>query len=209
VLAVLLKIILNTMLIGSMLAFVGCSVLGAMAADNFMERMLRFGMLFSGGLVVLGAQAGGVSFSQFITNALSNTGAFSTVAGVAVPGAVGVCLGLFLVQSAHNGGIYAIRIMIFIGMLAAAQFAEIYANALNTHGLALGRTVLPNISFVVGILLCLALTLDPKNPQKGLRILSRMRSTQLDNSGSAAQPGYSGTEQNYRPGARPSSRPHG
>jgi len=199
VMVILLRILLNTMLIGSMLTFVGFSVLAALADRNFVERLLRFGMLFSGGLVVLGAEAGGVNFSQFITTSLSSTGAFPAIAGVVVPGVAGVAIGLFLLQSAHNGSIYAIRIMIFVGMLAAAQFAEIYAHALNAQGLALGRTVAPNISFVVGVLLCLALTLDPRDPKKGLRILRRMRSGQPDDSAPAAEPSGARPEPDHWP----------
>ena len=67
-LAAFLKILLNIMLIGSMLAFVTCSVLVTLGADNVFERLIRFGALFSGGLVILGAQVGGIGFSQFIVS---------------------------------------------------------------------------------------------------------------------------------------------
>ncbi len=101
----------------------------------------------------------------------------------------GVALGLFLLLSAYNGNIYTIRIIIFVGMLAAAQFAEIYAHALNAQGLSLGRTVAPNMSIVVGVLLCLALTFDPKNPKKGLQRLRRMQAGQpSDSVPDAAEP---------------------
>jgi hypothetical protein len=179
---ILLRIILNTMLIGSMLAFVSLSILAALNDKNPVERLIRFGMLFSGALVVLGAEAGGVNFSQFISDSLSSTGAFPAVTGVIIPGVAGVALGLFLLLSAYNGNIYTIRIIIFVGMLAAAQFAEIYAHALNAQGLSLGRTVAPNISFVVGVLLCLALTFDPKNPKMGLQRLRRMQAAQPSDS---------------------------
>lgn len=186
---ILLRIILNTMLISSMLAFVGLSILAALNDKNPVERLIRFGMLFSGALVVLGAEAGGVNFSQFISDSLSSTGAFPAVTGVIIPGVAGVALGLFLLLSAYNGNIYTIRIIIFVGMLAAAQFAEIYAHALNAQGLSLGRTVAPNISFVVGVLLCLALTFDPKNPKKGLQRLRRMQAGQpSDSVPDAAEP---------------------
>lgn len=186
---ILLRIILNTMLISSMLAFVGFSILAALNDKNPVERLIRFGMLFSGALVVLGAEAGGVSFSQFISDSLSSTGAFPAVTGVIIPGVAGVALGLFLLLSAYNGNIYTIRIIIFVGMLAAAQFAEIYAHALNAQGLSLGRTVAPNISFAVGVLLCLALTFDPKNPKKGLQRLRRMQAGQpSDSVPDAAEP---------------------
>ena len=201
-LAALLKVILNTMLIGSMLAFVAFSIIVALADKNFVERLLRFGMLFSGALVVLGAKAGGVNFSQFVTNSVSGTGAFPAVTGVVIPGAAGAGIGLFLLKAAHNGSIYAIRIMIFVGMLAAAQFAEIYAQALNAQGIALGRTVAPNISFVVGVLLCLGLTLDPRNPKRGVSIFRNMRSGTTEDPVRPVQPSFVWPDEDYGPGRR-------
>jgi hypothetical protein len=165
VLAAFLSVVLNIMLIGSMLAFVGYSARVCLSADNPGERMMRFGSLFAGALVVLGAQAGGVGFSQFIIRSMSDSG----VAVTAVSGATGVGLGLLFVRSAYRGNIFAIRVMVFIGMLAAAQFAELYAQAVRANGYSLGTAAVPNIAFVVGIILCLALTYDPKNPGGGFR----------------------------------------
>lgn len=162
----LLKVILNIILIGSMLGFVGCGVYASLAGDGLLERMIRFSMLLSGALVVLGAQAAGLSFAQVITDALASSGILTTTAGVVVPGAAGAGIGAFLVRFTRNGSVFVMRILIFTGMLAAAQFAEIYASAVHADGMALGRAVLPNVSFVVGVLLYVALTYDPKNPIK-------------------------------------------
>jgi hypothetical protein len=169
-LAAFLSVVLNIMLIGSMLAFVAYSVRLSMSADNTGERLMRFGSLFAGALVVLGAQATGVGFSQFIAKSMSNAG----VAVTAVSGAAGVGLGFLFVRSAYRGNIFAVRVMIFVGMLAAAQFAEVYAQAVKAQGYSLGAAVAPNIAFVVGIILCLALTYDPKDPQAGLRRYRRL-----------------------------------
>jgi hypothetical protein len=174
-LAAFLQFLLNLLLIGSMLAFVACSVYLSITADNIQERYIRLGVLFSGGLVVLGAQAGGLDFPEFIAKALSDTGATATGASVVVSGAAGAGTGLFLIKWAHNGGVFAIRIMIFVGTLAATQFAEIYVSALHSHGFGLGPAVVPNIAFVVGILLCIALTYDPKNPRRSRRLIGQLQ----------------------------------
>lgn len=165
-LAAFLSVVLNIMLIGSMLAFVACSVLISLNVDNTGERVIRFGALFAGALVALGAQAAGVGFSQFIVRSMSSTGVDIT-AGVILPGAAGVGLGLLFLRAAYRGNIFAMRVMIFIGMLAAVQFAEVYAEAVKMKGYSLGPAVVPNIAFVVGIILFLALTLDPKDPKAG------------------------------------------
>jgi hypothetical protein len=175
-LAAFLQFLLNVLLIGSMLAFVACSVYLSISADNVQERYIRLGMLFCGGLVVLGAQAGGLDFPQFIAKSLSGTGAtVSGAASIAASGAAGAGIGMFLIKWAHNGGVFAIRIMTFVGTLAATQFAEIYVSALHSHGFGLGAAVVPNVAFVVGILLCIALTYDPKDPRRSLSLLRQLQ----------------------------------
>lgn len=167
-LAAFLSVVLNIMLIGSMLLFVAYSVRVSLSADNTGERMIRFGSLFAGALVVLGGQVAGVGFSQFIVKSMSSSGVAVT-AGVVVPGVAGASLGFLFLRSAYRDNIFAIRVLIFIGMLAAAQFAEIYAQVVKRNGYSLGAAVVPNIAFVVGIILCIALTYDPKDPRAGLR----------------------------------------
>jgi hypothetical protein len=175
VLTAFLKMILNMMLIGSILAFVTCSVLATLQADNGLERLIRIGALFSGGLVVLGAQLRGVGFAQFIVSSLSNAGAIGMTTGVVLSGAAGATAGRMLLKITLSGNIFAIRVMIFIGMVAATQFAEIYIAEFSAHGFALGSAVVPNIAFVVGILLSIALTYDPKNPTVRAGFLAPIR----------------------------------
>jgi len=106
---------------------------------------------------------------------LSGTGAPATGASIVVSGVAGAGIGMFLTKWAHNGGVFAIRIMIFVGTLAATQFAEIYVAALHSHGFGLGPAVVPNVAFVVGILLCIALTYDPKDPRRSLSLLRQLQ----------------------------------
>jgi hypothetical protein len=179
-LSTFLMIVLNVIMIGAILAFITFCVLAALAADNIPERLIRFGALASGSLVVMGAQAGGVGFSQFITTTLAHFQGVATTASVAVPGAAGVGLGWFFLRAAHNGNIFAIRVIIFVGMLAAIQFAEIYVAVFSLRGLRLGPAILPNISFIVGILLCIALTYDPKNPDRSRSLLAAFRAPRAD-----------------------------
>ena len=205
-LATLLNVLLNTMLIGSMLAFAGCCVWAALDDSNLMERVLRFGMLFSGALVVLGAQASGLSFAQLIANSLNSSGAAPVITGVVVPGATGIAVGLFLIRSAQASGIVAIRVMILVGMLATAQFAELYANALAKHGVALGSSVLPNISFVVGILLYLGLRLNPRDLKRGFRMPGQTEPARHENSGSGRPQVYVWPDEDQRDGRRVNPR---
>jgi hypothetical protein len=56
-------------------------------------------------------------------------------------------------------------VLAFVGTLAAAQFAWIYAVAVQSNGLNLGPSVIPNIAFVVGILLYVVLRYEPGRRQ--------------------------------------------
>ncbi|WP_103342806.1 hypothetical protein [Amycolatopsis sp. CA-126428] len=169
--ATFLNILLHVMLLGSMLVFIASSVLVTFRTDNALERAIRASALFCGAMVVLGAQAAGLGFAEFTVNALSNTdlaGTLSKVAGAAVPATFGVVMGRYLSYSVRRSENLAIRVMAFVGTLAATQFAAIYAIAVKAKGLELGASAIPNISFVVGILLYVVLKYEPgKQPRPG------------------------------------------
>jgi hypothetical protein len=202
-LAAFLQFFLNVLLIGSMLVFVGFGVYLSISADNHQERYIRFGALFSGGLVVLGAQAGGVDFAQFIANALASTNAAGTGVSVVLSGAAGAGVGIFLIRWSHRGDIFAIRIMIFVGTLAATQFAEIYVTTVHAHGFGLGAAVVPNIAFVVGILLCIALTYDPRNPARSRHLLKSLQRSSVLRAPSQSAPTLGAAPNSVDPGQQP------
>jgi hypothetical protein len=165
---VILNILLHLMLIGSMLAFVSCAVVVTFKAPNQLERTIRASALFCGAMVVLGSQAAGVSFADFTVTSLSNTNLGAKIVGAAVPGAIGLALGKYIAWSLRRSETIAIRVLAFVGTLAASQFAWIYAVAVKANGLALGPAVIPNIAFAVGILLYVVFVFEPgkRGPQQ-------------------------------------------
>jgi len=163
---VLLNIFLHMMLIGSLILFVLYGVIVTFQTNSLLERLIRLGAWFSGAMVVIGAQAGGLSFADFTVNALSGTRPASDIAklmGALIPGALGVALASYLTNSVRRSNNVAIRVMAFVGMLAATQFAEIYAAAMSANGLEIGAAAIPNLSFVVGIVMYIVLTWDPED----------------------------------------------
>ena len=70
-----------------------------------------------------------------------------------VPGTAGVWMGWYLTRSLRRDEDVAMRIMAFVGMLAASSFAAVYVVAIDKNGARLGASALPNISFIVGIFL--------------------------------------------------------
>ena len=171
---VLLNLLLNILLIGSMVIFLCCGAVAVFKAGSREERMIRGFAVFAGALVVLGSEAAGLTFAQFTVNALSGTGttgAEAKAVGVILPGIAGVGIGHYLVTQLSESSNIAIRIMAFIGMLATVEFIEIYITGVQRAGLAVGAASIPNISFVVGVILYIVLKYDPENPaiKPGLR----------------------------------------
>jgi hypothetical protein len=161
---IFLNVLLHVMLIGSMVAFVGCSVLVTFRTDSSLERAIRASALFCGALIVLGAQAAGLSFADFTVNALSNSnlaGATAKVMGAVVPATAGIVIGRYLTLSVRKSENIAIRVLAFVGTLAATQFATIYAIGVKANGLEIGAPAIPNVAFVVGILLYVVLKYEP------------------------------------------------
>jgi hypothetical protein len=164
-----LNLLLNLLLIGSMLAFVGCSVMLTLQTNDRVETWIRVGALFAGAMIVVGAQAAGLSFAHFIVEALSSNrpGAdAATIAAAGAPGVLGLGVGWYLTHSMRRHRNVAVRMMILVGMLAAAQFAEIYAAAVAKNGLAVGAAAIPNLAFAVGIILWLMLNHDVPRRQR-------------------------------------------
>ncbi|MET7483853.1 hypothetical protein [Streptomyces sp. NPDC005538] len=169
----LLRVALHVLLIGSMLTFVACSIAVIFKTADPMERVIRVGAVFSGALVVLGAQAAGLDFADFTVTALaqSGPGAHTAVAaGAVIPGGAGVGLGYVLRRLATRPAAtnqLAVRVMAFVGMLAATEFAMIYTTALSRDGADIGAAAVPNCTFVVGIILTIVFTYDPTKSTRG------------------------------------------
>jgi len=167
---VILSIFEQVLLLGSLLLFTGFVFWNATHGTNNLELALRVSALFAGALVIVGAQAAGLSFAAFTVDSLSSThpstALASKVVGALLPGGVGVGMGWYLTRSLHRNQNIAMRVMAFVGMLAASQFAAIYVVATSRHGVRLGASALPNIFFVVGILIYMMLKFDPSRARQ-------------------------------------------
>ncbi|MDB4873204.1 MAG: hypothetical protein JWL97_4208 [Gemmatimonadales bacterium] len=156
-------ILMNFLIIAAIVAQFAFMGLLAIKAESRVERYIRILAYTSAILVVLGAKALGTSIATMLVNSLSNAKPITIgFFGVAVPALAGVAISWYFVRAMRRKGEnIATRILIFIGVLAVTQFADIYAAALRTHGLRLDPALTPNIAFVVGISVYLMLTWDP------------------------------------------------
>jgi hypothetical protein len=161
--ALVFNIILHGLLIGSMGCFIFFVIAGAITEPDARERGLRILALAAGALVAVGAQVVGISYASFIVNALANGrsgGAAAAVVASVAPGVGGIGLGWFLVRTYRRSTRLGTRVLGFIGMLSTLAFVAIYAQATQTKGVVLGAAAIPNVSFVVGVILTIMFKFD-------------------------------------------------
>lgn len=164
------NIVLHGLLIGTLGLFTVWLLIDTVREPEPRQRMKRMLALAAGALVTLGAQAAGLSYAEFTVGALAGARGSSAVANVGatlVPALLGVGLGFFLVGVAKNSNARAMRLVTFIGMLAATAFAQVYAEATATNGIELGTAALPNITFVTGVILTYVFAADEHERSEG------------------------------------------
>jgi hypothetical protein len=161
---------LHVLLVGSLLIFLVGIAASSLSEPDPRERLLRIAAIVAGAMVTLGAQAAGVDYASFTVNALAGARPASAAAQIGaalIPALLGAGLGFYIVRVFRRSERIAMRIMGFVGMLAATAFLQIYAQATHTNGVFLGAASLPNVSFVTGIILCVVFTYDPERKGTG------------------------------------------
>lgn len=166
--ATVLNVLLDVLLGGSLLLFVGALVQMVRLEPRRSETLLLTMALVAGAVVALGAQAAGATFSDYTVEALTGSrpagGAFKAVA-VVVPGGVSAALGWYFIRVMRRSTAKGMRLIAFLGMLTIVGFAAIFAKATNTQGVILGAAAIPNASFIAGIILAiLVFAPDPDEP---------------------------------------------
>src|SRR3954467_11700572 len=121
---------------------------------NTLERAIRIMAFGAGLLTVLGAKAAGVSISDFMVSSLKQSNpVLIGIFGVALPVGTGVLVAWYMKTRMEKGNDFGKRIMVFVGVLITTQFAELYAAAVHVSGFAPSRPLLPNVAFIVGLVL--------------------------------------------------------
>ena len=195
------NVLLNVFLVGSFVLFVGTLFWAALRPTSPMERFLRVAAIFGGALVTLGAAASGATFASFTASSLAEgrpASAAAHLGSAVIPGLLGAGLGFYVTRTINRGGYRAIRVMCFVGSLAVSAFIGVYIASLNLQGLLLGPNAVPNVAFVVGVILTVVFTQkgeDETDSQPGLVQQAFRRWMTRDTrseSTSASRPGVQG-----------------
>jgi hypothetical protein len=121
---------------------------------NTLERAIRIMAFGAGLLTVLGAKAAGVSISDFMVSSLKQSNpVLIGIFGVALPVGTGVLVAWYMKTRMEKGNDFGKRIMVFVGVLVTTQFTELYAAVVHVNGFAPSRSLLPNVAFIVGLVL--------------------------------------------------------
>lgn len=193
--ALAFNIFLHVLLIGSVVLFAWALIRMTLSVSDPQERVLRMAALFAGAMVTLGASVSGVGIAQYTVEALAGARPASAVAEVGatlIPALLGAGIGFYVARVYKRSERMAGRVMAFIGMLSITAFAGLYATATQVNGVLLGRAALPNIAFVLGVILCILFTWDPderggRSALVGLGELVRRRGSR-GSSGGLADP---------------------
>lgn len=170
VLAIVLNVLLDILLGGSLLLFLVLLVQMVVQEPNPGERMMRALALVCGALLALGAQAAEVGIASYTVETLTGTrpgGEFFKAMSAMVPGGIAVAMGWYFVRAMRRSTQMALRLVSFLGMLTVVTFIVIFAEATNTQGVFLGAAAIPNASFVIGLIGSVIIFNTPADAPKG------------------------------------------
>src|SRR5664280_1143859 len=163
VMTVTIDSMIAVLIVGAIVAILFVLWKLANGTDNVMEKAIRF-MAYGGGLLtVLGAQASGLSIANFTVDALKQSNPIKIgIFGIGVPAGTGVLVAWYMKNRMEKGDNFGKRIMIYVGVLVATQFAELYGTAIHVNGFA-PSPALPNITFILGLVLYIVTQFDTTN----------------------------------------------
>lgn len=158
-----INVVLHFFLVGSFFAFGYFLIRLANEARDMQDRVGRFMSLFIGALIVVATSALGASYSEFIIDSLGDgrSPAFRFF-GAVIPGVAGLVLGYYMTRGMRRASELAVRLLLIIGTFCVTQFALMYAAAVEQESGELDSAVAPNVSFVVGVGLVMAINLGIK-----------------------------------------------
>lgn len=172
---VVFNVVIHGILLGAMALFGFVLFRLSMSPYDPMERVKRILALFAGAMVVVGAQASGLNFAQFIARSLATGRASSAAAAVVasiIAGLAGLGVGYLLVRLYRQNDNLAGRMICLVGMLALAAFLQSYATITSAKGVFIGATAAPNIAFAAGLVLIFIFT-DSETERSGPRGVRR------------------------------------
>lgn len=154
--------------IGAMLCFLWYVVINN---PDVIERLLRVAAFGAGLLAYVGAKALGISIPELMASALAVVKPLSfSFLGVVFPGLAGTFVAWFCLRLMKKDDNVAARGLVLFSAFFFTMFADTYANlAPQTASSTSVDLVLPNITFVLGIVLYTIFKYKPEASEQGHR----------------------------------------
>jgi hypothetical protein len=162
--SVFLPSLLNAFIILGLLG--GCLATVALVVFNtrgWTERIIRGLTIFTGTLVVMAADATGLTLSSFAVNTFSHGGPVGwaiKLTWVVLGGGAGALLARYLISRVGTGTNLQLRIMILVTVIAHVELLEIYLQNLERNGFIHGIGELPDLAFISGLVLNIVFRFD-------------------------------------------------
>lgn len=157
-----LSILLNLLLILALAAFIYLLFRLVTQPSSLTDRFLLAAMVLIGAMTDLAFNAAGLSVAGSMVQGLSGASGWLLTFATLLAGGVGIGVGWIVTRRRlWRDKKRVVRILIYLGTIATIEFILIYAQTLREEGLALGPSIVPNVAFVVCVILYLALASDP------------------------------------------------
>lgn len=132
------------------------------------EKLLRVAALAAGLLIYIGAKALGISIPELMASALAVTNPFTVgLLSVVVPAAAGTFVAWYCLRLMRRDGDVAARGLVLFSAFVFTMFADSYL-VLTTQATSTNASlILPNITFVVGVVLYTIFTYKPGDGDRG------------------------------------------
>ncbi len=143
--------VLTVATIISMLVFMAHVV---RSGDDAVERLLRIAAFAAGLLLYLGGRAYGISIPSLMESSLRMAGSLAiTLFGILMPMLSGILTALFCIHMMKSDSDIAARGLVLFSSLMSTMFADTYAVLATQVSPDRLRLALPNITFVLGVIL--------------------------------------------------------
>jgi hypothetical protein len=151
---VVLDVFLNVLLLGSLAVYLFVLFYVTLRTEDRAERFIRVTALFAGAMIVVATQASGVTYANFIVDAIAKARPGVALLSAVIPALGGAALGAYGIHVfKRRGEAVGMRFLALIGMLGASSFLSIYVASMSNDAKHLRPAAVPNMAFVVGLIL--------------------------------------------------------
>lgn len=159
---VILSIVLNLLLILALSAFIYLLFRLVTEPGRLTDRFLLAAMVLIGAMTDLAVNAAGLSLAGSVVQTFADASGWLMTFITLVAAAFGLGVGWVVTRrKLWRDKKRVVRILAYLGTVAIIEFILVYAQTLQEEGLSLGPSIIPNVAFVVSLILYLALASDP------------------------------------------------